>query len=71
VAGHVDAALLARRLRMAAVWAGPCRPGAWKGGDGTATTVVELVGRHARLTLTLLVDPDSGLLQQADVAPEP
>ena len=65
----VDAGLLARRLRMAAVWAGPCRLGAYRAGDGAASVAVELIGEHATLTLTLLVDPASGLLRQADVLP--
>jgi hypothetical protein len=71
VAGTVEVALLARRLRMAAVWAGPCRVGAYRAGDGSASVVVELVGEHATLFLALVVDPDTGLLRQADVAPEP
>jgi CubicO group peptidase (beta-lactamase class C family) len=63
----LDAALLARRLRMAAAWAGPCRLGAYRGGDGSAAVAAELIGEHATLTLSLLVDPASGLLRQADV----
>jgi CubicO group peptidase (beta-lactamase class C family) len=69
VAPTVDAGLLARRLRMAGVWAGPCQLGAYRAGDGAAAVAVELVGQHATLTLTLLVDPASGLLRQADVLP--
>jgi CubicO group peptidase (beta-lactamase class C family) len=69
VAGTVDAGLLARRLRMAAAWAGECRLGAFKAGDGIASVTVELVGAHAALTLVLVVDPASGLLRQADIAP--
>ena len=65
----LDAGLLARRLRMAAVWAGPCRLGAYRAGDGTAAVAAELIGEHATLTLSLLVDPASGLLRQADVLP--
>jgi hypothetical protein len=30
---------------------------------------VELVGEHATLTLTLIVDPASGLVRQADILP--
>jgi CubicO group peptidase (beta-lactamase class C family) len=67
----VDAGLLARRLRMAAAWAGQCRLGACTAGDGTASVAVELVGEHASLTLALTVDPASGLLRQADIAPRP
>jgi serine-type D-Ala-D-Ala carboxypeptidase/endopeptidase len=69
VAGTVDAGLLGRRLRMAAAWAGECRLGAFKAGDGIASVTVELVGEHAALTLALVVDPASGLLRQADIAP--
>jgi hypothetical protein len=71
VAGSMDTALLARRLRMAAVWAGDCHPGACRAGDGDASVAVELTGLHGTLTLTLVIDPDSRLLQLADVAPEP
>jgi hypothetical protein len=67
VAGTVDVALLARRLRMAAVWAGRCRVGACKAGDGTASAEAELVGEHATLTLALVIDPHSHLLRQADI----
>jgi CubicO group peptidase (beta-lactamase class C family) len=67
VAGTVDAGLLARRLRMAAVWAGSCQLGAFKAGDGNATVAVELAGEHATLTLALVVDPSEGLLRQADI----
>ena len=65
----VDAGLLARRLRMASVWAGECRLTAWKAGDGAASATVELTGEHATLTLSLLVDPLSGTLRQADILP--
>ena len=63
----VDAGLLARRIRMAAVWVGQCRPGAYRAGDGTAWLVVELVGEHASLALTLAIDPATTLLRQVDV----
>jgi CubicO group peptidase (beta-lactamase class C family) len=69
VAGTVDASLLARRLRMGSAWAGRCRLGAWRAGDGAATAAVELEGEHATLTLSLVVDPASGLLRQADIIP--
>jgi len=65
----VDTHLLARRLRMAAAWAGPCRLTAYNAGDGIALAGAELAGEHARLVLTVLVDPASGLLRQADIAP--
>jgi CubicO group peptidase (beta-lactamase class C family) len=62
-----DVARLARRLRMAAAWAGRCRPGAWRAGDGESTAVVELAGEHATLQLSLTVDPASGVLREAAV----
>jgi hypothetical protein len=68
-ADGVDTGMLARRLRMAAVWAGPCRAGAWKAGDGTASVAVELAGEHATITLALVIDPETRLLRLADVAP--
>jgi len=69
VAGGVSAPMMARRLRMAAAWAGPCRVGSFKAGDGTASVVAELVGEHATITLTLVIDPETRLLRLADVAP--
>jgi len=67
VAETTDAGLLARRLRMAAVWAGPCHLRAYRVGDGAVSAAVELAGEHATLTLALIVDPSSGLLRQADI----
>jgi CubicO group peptidase (beta-lactamase class C family) len=67
VTESVDAGMLARRLRMAAVWAGQCRPGAYRAGDGAASVVVELVGEHATLTLTLAIDPATAHLRQVGV----
>jgi L-aminopeptidase/D-esterase-like protein len=66
----VDTALLARRLRMAAVWAGVCRVGAFRAGDGSASAAVELAGEYGTLILALVIDPGTGLLHLADVAPE-
>ena len=57
VADGVDAGMLTRRLLMAAVWAGPCRVGAFKAGDGTASAAAELIGEHATITLALVIDP--------------
>jgi CubicO group peptidase (beta-lactamase class C family) len=71
VVATVDAALLARRLRMAAVWAGTCRVAAFRAGDGSASAAVELAGEHGTLILALVIDPGTGLLHLADVAPEP
>jgi hypothetical protein len=61
--------MMARRLRMAGAWAGPCRFAAVKAGDGTASVAAELVGEYATITLTLVIDPETRLLRLADVAP--
>lgn len=63
-----DAGLIARRLRMAAAWAGPVRLGAFQAGDGSASVTAELLGEHATVTLSLLVNPATGELRQADVS---
>jgi hypothetical protein len=52
---------------MAAAWAGKSVPGAWQAGSGTASVTVELVGEHATVTLSLLVNRATGELRQADV----
>jgi CubicO group peptidase (beta-lactamase class C family) len=67
VAESADAGPIARRLRMAAAWAGKCTVGAFQAGSGTASTTVELVGEHASITLSLLVNRATGELRQADV----
>jgi hypothetical protein len=67
VAASADAGLIARRLRMAAAWAGKCTAGAFQVGSGTASVTVELVGAHAPATLSLLVNRATGELRQADV----
>jgi len=69
IADGVDAGMLARRLRMAAIWAGHCHVGAFKAGDGAASAAAELTGEHATITLTLVIDPETRLLRMADVAP--
>ena len=69
VADAVDTGMLARRLRMAAVWAGRGHVGGFKAGDGAASVAAELVGEHATITLTLVIDPETRLLRMADVAP--
>ena len=68
VAPGADAGLLRRRLLMAATWAGTCRTGAYRAGDGAASVSVELTGAHATVVLSLLVNPATGELRQADVA---
>ncbi len=67
VAASADPALIARRLRLAATWAGKCAVGACQAGSGTASVTVELVGEHATVTLALLVNRATGELRQADV----
>jgi CubicO group peptidase (beta-lactamase class C family) len=69
VAGGVSTGVMARRLRMAAAWAGSCRVGAVKAGDGTASVAAELIGEHATITLALVIDPETRLVRLADVAP--
>jgi CubicO group peptidase (beta-lactamase class C family) len=67
VAPGTDAGRLARRLRMAAGWAGRCRTAGWRAGDGEVSATVELVGEHATVQLTVGVDPSSGAIRQAAV----
>ncbi len=67
VSPEADPGLIARRLRMAGVWAGRVTRGAYQAGDGTASAAVELLGEHATVTLSLLVNPATGQLRQADV----
>jgi CubicO group peptidase (beta-lactamase class C family) len=70
VSGLVDTGVLLRRLRMAAAWAGRCRPGAVLAGDGDTTVTVELDGETAGLVLAVAADA-AGHLWQADVALRP
>jgi CubicO group peptidase (beta-lactamase class C family) len=67
VSPEADAGLIARRLRMAAAWAGPVTRGACQAGNGSSAATVELTGQHATIALSLLVNPVSGALRQADV----
>jgi CubicO group peptidase (beta-lactamase class C family) len=67
LAPGADAGRIARRLRMAAAWAGPVATGAYLAGDGSASATVELLGQHATVVLSLLVSPSAGTLRQADV----
>ena len=66
-AASLDTGLTLRRLQLAAVWAGSCRPGAYRSGDGRASATVELTGEFAALYLTVTVSPEDGLIQQAGV----
>lgn len=68
VAAGTDAGLIARRLRMAAAWAGPVTAGACQAGDGSSLATVELTGEHATVTLSLLVNAATGELRQAEVS---
>jgi serine-type D-Ala-D-Ala carboxypeptidase/endopeptidase len=68
VSAEADAGVIARRLRMAAVWAGQVTRGAYQAGDGTVFTVVELIGENATVTLSLLVNAVTGELRQADAS---
>lgn len=69
VSGLVDTGLLLRQLRMASAWAGPCRPGTFCGGNGQTSTVVQLDGEHAGLTLTVELDPGQKMLRRAEIIP--
>jgi CubicO group peptidase (beta-lactamase class C family) len=62
---------LTRRLRAAAAWAGPGRLAAYTGGDGETTTVAELAGEHAALSVSVTVDPAGGQIRQGDVSWQP
>jgi CubicO group peptidase (beta-lactamase class C family) len=66
-AAPLDTGLTLRRLQMAAAWAGTCRPGAFRAGDGRASATVELAGEFAALLLTVMVSPEDGLIHQAEV----
>ena len=68
VAATADAGLIARRLRMAAAWAGKCAVGRLsRPAAAPPRSTVELVGEHATVTLSLLVNRATGELRQADV----
>jgi CubicO group peptidase (beta-lactamase class C family) len=67
VSAALDRGLLLRQLRMAAAWAGPCRPGAYTSGDGAASVAVQLTGETGQLVLGITVNPAAGQLVQADI----
>jgi hypothetical protein len=54
---------------MASAWAGPCRPGTFCGGNGQTSTVVQLDGEYAVLTLAVEVDSGQQLLRRAEITP--
>jgi len=66
-AADVDTVAVARRLRVAAAWAGRCTAGAFRAGDGEASTTVELEGPSGRVVLAISVDEAGDVLRQADV----
>jgi CubicO group peptidase (beta-lactamase class C family) len=70
VTGSVMTAVLLRQLRMAAAWAGPCRVGAFRAGNGETSTTVELDGDTGRLQLAVVISP-AGHLRQADILVRP
>lgn len=52
-----DPSSLGRRVRAASAWLGKCRPGVYTAGDGEKTVTLSLVGQHARMTLSLTLNP--------------
>jgi CubicO group peptidase (beta-lactamase class C family) len=69
VSGLVDSGLLLRQLRMARAWAGVCRPGTFCGGNGQTSTVIELDGEHAGLTLAVELDRGQRSFRRVEIAP--
>ncbi len=67
VADDVDTTQLARRLAVAAAWAGRCAAGAFRAGDGESSTTVELEGPLGRAVLAISVDEEAEVLRQAEV----
>ena len=70
VTGSVMTGVLLRQLRMAAAWAGPCRLGAFRAGNGETSTTVQLEGETGRLLLAAVISP-AGHLRQADILVRP
>ncbi len=69
VSALVNTGLLLRQLRMASAWAGACRPGAFCGGNGHTSTVVQLDGEHAGLTLAVELEPGQQRLRRVEITP--
>jgi CubicO group peptidase (beta-lactamase class C family) len=63
----LDPGVALRRVRSAAAWAGTCRPGPYRAGNGASAVAVDLAGEHASLTLAIAVDPATGALHHLDV----
>jgi CubicO group peptidase (beta-lactamase class C family) len=70
VSGDVDTALLLRQFRMAGAWAGRCRQGVFRAGNGETSTTVELEGERARLILAVVAG-GAGQLRQAEITLSP
>jgi hypothetical protein len=70
VSGDVDTALLLRQFRMAGAWAGRCRPGVFRAGNGETSTTVELEGERATLVLAVVAG-GAGQLRQAEITLSP
>jgi CubicO group peptidase (beta-lactamase class C family) len=66
-APSLDTALLLRRLRTAAAWAGPCRVTGYRSGDGETSVTADLKGEFASLALTVVIVRPAGQLHQADI----
>jgi CubicO group peptidase (beta-lactamase class C family) len=63
----LDTALLLRRLRTAAAWAGRCRVTGYRSGDGETFATVDLQGEFASLVLAVVIVRPAGELHQADI----
>jgi hypothetical protein len=70
VSSDVDTALLLRQLQMAGAWAGRCRLGVFRAGNGETSTTVELDGERARLVLAVVAG-GAGQLRQAEIVLSP
>jgi hypothetical protein len=67
VSATLDTSLLIRKLRVAADWAGRCRRGAFRSGNGETSVALELDGDTARLLLAISSDPAQHLLQRVEI----
>ena len=67
VVRSLDTERLARQFRMAAAWAGRCRQGALRAGNGETTAITEIDGETGRLVLAISIDPATPLLHQVDL----
>jgi len=71
VPDSLDTEQLARQFRMAAAWAGRCRLGALRAGNGETTATTEIDGETGRLVLAISIDPATPLLHQLDLFVQP